>query len=97
MRRPQLVLLKFTYYAQELLTDYYAIDMHFCMNNSLYVPDNFIKTVLLECINEGVKAYHYALSYNNCSIGVYQSFTTIFHKCIAIAFNIYFLLCWNNA
>ena len=68
--RPQLVLLKFTYYAQEqeLLSGYYAIYMQFCMNNSLCVPDNFIKTVLLECINEGVKVYHYALSYDDCSI-----------------------------
>ena len=43
--RPQLVLLKFTYYAQEqeLLSDYYAIYMQFSMNNLLHVDDNFYK------------------------------------------------------
>ena len=52
------VLLKSTYYAQEciweLWSDHHAFDMQFCMNNSLHVADNcnFIKTVLLECINE---------------------------------------------
>ena len=63
------VLLKFTYHAQEqeLLSDYYAI-LH---GNSLHVADNFIKTVLLECINEGIKVYHYALLYNDCSIRVH--------------------------
>ena len=52
------VLLKFTYYTQyyaqeeELSSDYYAFYIQFCMSNSLHVEDNFIKTVLLECINE---------------------------------------------
>ena len=48
------MLLKFTYYAQEqgLLSDYCAFYMQFCMRNSLHVADNFIKTVLLGCINE---------------------------------------------
>ena len=52
------MLLKFTYYAQyyvqeqELLSGYYNINLPFCMNNSLHVADNFIKTVLLEYINE---------------------------------------------
>ena len=53
------MLLKFTYYAQhyaqeqELLSDYYAIHIQLCMNNSLHVADNsYIKTALLECINE---------------------------------------------
>ena len=49
---------KITYYAQyyaqeqELLSDYYAFYMQFCMSNSVHVANNFIKTVLLECINE---------------------------------------------
>ena len=30
------------------------------MNNSLHVADNFIETVLLECINEWYQLYHYA-------------------------------------
>ena len=52
------MLLKFAHYAQyyakeqELLSDYYAIHIQFCMNNSLHLADNFYKTVLLECINE---------------------------------------------
>ena len=37
---------------QGLLSDYYAIHLQFCMNISLHLADNFIKTVLLECINE---------------------------------------------
>ena len=39
------VLLNFTYYAQEqeLLSDYYAIYIQVCMNNSLHVVDNFYK------------------------------------------------------
>ena len=44
------------------------------MNNSLHrVTDNAIKTVLLECINKWYQStvvYHYALSYNDCSIRV---------------------------
>ena len=51
------VLLKFTYYAQYYapeqnytLSDYYAVYMQFCMNNSLHV--GFLKTVLFKCINE---------------------------------------------
>ena len=83
------MLLKFTYHAQEqeLLSDYYAI-LH---GNSLHVADNFIKTVLLECINEGIKIYHYALSYNDCSIRVYRLFTTIFHKCLILILLIFSL------
>ena len=53
------MLLKFTYYVQcyaqeqELLSDYYTFICNFaCMSNSLHVAENFIKTVLLECINE---------------------------------------------
>ena len=70
------VLLKFTYYAQyyaqeqELVSDYYAFYMQFCMSNLLNVADNFIITVLLECISEWYEVYYYALSYNDCSIRV---------------------------
>ena len=52
------VLLKFTYHAhyytqeQQLLSDYYDVYLQFCTNNSLNIADNFIETVLLECINE---------------------------------------------
>ena len=51
------MLLKFTYYAQyyaqeeELLSDYYVIHIQFCKENLLNEVI-FIKTVLLECINE---------------------------------------------
>ena len=75
------MLLKYTYYAhyyaeeQESLSDYYVFYMQYCMSNSLYVADNFKKTVLLECINE---RYYYALSNDDCSIRVYRSFTIIF-------------------
>ena len=74
------VLLKFTYYAQEqeLLSDYYAIYIQFCISNSLHVVDNFYKDCF---IGKRYQVYHYALSYYDCSIGVYRSFTTIFHKC----------------
>ena len=52
------MLLKFTYYAryyaqeQELLSDYHAFYMQFCMSYSLCVAEIFNKTVLLECIIE---------------------------------------------
>ena len=44
----------YNYYAQEqeLLSDYVAIYVQFCMSNSLHVADNFVKTVLLECFND---------------------------------------------
>ena len=61
-----------------ILSDYHAVYMQFCMNNSLHVA--FVKTVLLECINERYKVYCCALSYNDCSTRVYRLFTTIFHK-----------------
>ena len=44
----------------------------------------FIKTVLLECVNEWYQVYYYALSRDDCSIRVYRSFTTIFHKCLIL-------------
>ena len=47
---------------------------------------NFIKTVLFECINESIKVYHYALSYDDSSIRVYRSFITIFHECLILLF-----------
>ena len=58
------VLLKFTYYAQEqeLLSDYYAFYMQFWMNNSLHVADNFIRTVLLECINGRYQSTYYTMT-----------------------------------
>ena len=67
------------YYAQEheLLPDYYTIYIQFCMSNSLHVAGNFIKTVLLECINERYQIYHYTLLFNDCLIRVYQSFIKI--------------------
>ena len=36
----------------------------------------------------GIKVYHYTLSYDYCSIIVYRLFTTIFHK----SFNIYYTI-----
>ena len=33
---------------------------------------------------KGIKAYHYALSYVECSIRIYRPFTTIFHKCLIL-------------
>ena len=36
---------------------------------------------------KGIKVYHYALLYYDCSIRVYQSFTPISHQCFL---NIYF-------
>ena len=54
------VLLKFTYYAQEqqFLSDYYA----FMYGSSLYVADNFIQSVLLECINENTSMLYYMMT-----------------------------------
>ena len=52
------VLLKFTYYtqyyAQEqgLWSEYYAICIQVCINNSLHIANNLRKTVLLQCIYE---------------------------------------------
>ena len=70
------VLLKFACYAQyhaqeqELLSNYVAIDLQFCMTNLLNVADNLILTVLLECIYESM-LYHMLtvlLEYINCSL-----------------------------
>ena len=52
----------------------------------------FVKTVLLECIDERYQVHH-VQSYDDCSIRVYRSFTTIFHKLMLnIPINIYFTL-----
>ena len=54
------VLLKFTYYAQEqeLLSDYHA----FMYGNSLHVANNFIQTVLLECMNERTSMLYHTVT-----------------------------------
>ena len=50
------MLLNFTNYAQEQeLLDYYAIYIQVCINNSLQVADNFIKTVLLNVFMHRLK------------------------------------------
>ena len=55
------------------------------MSSSLHVVDNlYIKTVLLECINERYQVYYYALLYGDCSIRVYRLFITIFHNCLIL-------------
>ena len=64
------MLLKLTYYAQEqeFLSDYYA----FMFGNSLHVANNFIQTVLLECINENTGMLYHTmtvlLEYIDCSL-----------------------------
>ena len=88
------VLLKFTYYAQyvqeqELRSNYYTIYVHVCINNSLHIEDNFRKTVLWSVFMNGIKAYYYGLSYDDCSNRIYHSFTIIFHKCINIAIAVF--------
>ena len=55
------VLLKFTYYAQyyaqeqELWWEYYAIYIQVSMSNSLHIPDNLRKIVLLELFMNDIK------------------------------------------
>ena len=51
---------------------------------------HFIQTVILECINKSTNN----LSYDNCSIRVYRSFTTIFYKCLILLliFALHFLI-----
>ena len=76
-----------------------AIYIQFCMSNSLHVIESFIKTVLLESINEryqvDLSVYHCAQSYDDCSIRVYPSFTTIFYKCLILLFySIMLALCF---
>ena len=57
------MLLNFTYYAQyyaqeqELWSEYYAIYVQVYINKLLLVVDNIRKTVLLECIMNGIKVY----------------------------------------
>ena len=80
------------------------------MNKLLLVADNFRNTVLLECIYEWYPdkpLVYYMMT--DCSIRVYRSFTTIFHKCMNIAINVFSgimlnafndplcsKLCWHN-
>ena len=42
----------------------------------MHVTDSFIKTVLLECVNEWYHVYHYALA-GDCFIRVYRSYRSI--------------------
>ena len=56
----------------------------------------FVKTVLLECINERYQVHH-VQSYDDCSIRVYRSFTTIFHKCLVLLLILIFILHFPNA
>ena len=62
--------------------------MQFCTSNSLHAAavDNFIKTVLLECINERyqVDHYRYMLYHMMTVLLEYIDFTTIFHKCLIL-------------
>ena len=43
---------------------------------------------------KGIKVFHYALSYDDCSIRVYWSSTTNFHKCLVLflIFILHFLI-----
>ena len=54
---------------------------------------NFNKDSFISVLTKGYKVYHYVPSCDDCSIRVYQSFTTIFHLSIlTIVSNIYFTL-----
>ena len=50
----------------------------------LYELFTTCSTVILECINERYQSIRNVLSYDDCSIRVYQWFTTIFHKCLIL-------------
>ena len=39
----------------------------------------------------GIKVHYFALLCDDCSVIVYRSFTTIFHKCINIAINFVYI------
>ena len=56
-----------SYPQQELWSDYYAIYIQVCMDNTPHAADNFRKTALLECIYERYH-YYYGLSINDCCI-----------------------------
>ena len=48
---------------QELLSDYYAVHIHFCVNNSLHVADNsyndcFIRVYIYEWYKYTIMCYH---------------------------------------
>ena len=49
------------------------------------------KTVLLECIYEWCPSIPLDLSNDDCFIRVYRSFTSIFHKHMNIAINIFYI------
>ena len=85
------MLLKFTYCAQEqeLLSDYCAIHIQFCMKNSLHVEDSFIKTVLLECITECMVFKYTIMLYHTLSVSiVHYNFLQMFNIAININFTI---------
>ena len=46
----------------------------------------------MACISNGIKEYHYALSDDDYFITVYRLFTTIFHKCINVAINVFYII-----
>ena len=97
------MLLKFTYVLCSILCPrtgivvrllcylYAILHEHFTTCSRQFL---FMNTVLLKCINERIKVYHYALSCGDSSIRVYQLFTTIFHKCLILllTFILHFLL-----
>ena len=77
------VLLKFTYYARtgivvRLLCFYmqFCIKIHYMQQTVLYRL--FYQSILMK----GIKVYHYALLYDDCSIRVYLSI--IFLKCLIL-------------
>ena len=41
---------------------------------------------------KSIKVYHYAISYNDCSISAYRSFTTIYHKCLIFLLKLNFAI-----
>ena len=61
-------------------------------NNDIWLGPAYYASIIW--VMKGIKVYHYALSYDDCSIRVYWSFTTISYKCL-IAININFTLSYN--
>ena len=73
------------------------------MSSSLHIEDNFIKTVLLECINKGIKVYHCALyhtvtvllEYTDCSLQFSRNaiyfihFPTMLALCLMLSMTYY--------
>ena len=63
------------------------------------LADNSHNDSLLESINfmNGIRIlYYYVLSYDDCSIRVYRLFTTIFHKSINVAINLFYFLLYTS-